>query len=174
MLLQSIQSNFSVFTQTSVTPVTQDHVYSTNATQDHEISYYIMHYHAICQGNLTQCTVVQWMPFFFKICWDWPFWNGPFSFRLFFNPIRREDKEKKILTFPMYMVVWCPFFLPQELFVASSLSLCENVFSRFVENRCQIWKQKGSWIQTQGRDPDPHLVYLLELTSTKSLTGQTL
>ena len=64
MLLQSIQSNFSVFTQTSVTPVTQDHVYSTNATQDHEISYYIMHYHAICQGNLTQCTVVQWMPFF--------------------------------------------------------------------------------------------------------------
>ena len=159
MLLQSIQSNFSVFTQTSVTPVTQDHVYSTNATQDHKISYYIIWRSVpLCNG----CH-------FLKICWDWPFWNGPFSFWLFFNPIRRrEDKEKKILTFPMYMVVWCPLFLIQELFVASSLSLCENVFSRFVENRCQIWKQKGSLIQTQGRDPDPHLIYLLELTSTKS------
>ena len=30
----------------SITPVTQDHFYSINATKDHEISYYIMH--AIC------------------------------------------------------------------------------------------------------------------------------
>ena len=38
------KARFLVFTQscTSVMPVTQDHFYSTNATEDHEISYYIM------------------------------------------------------------------------------------------------------------------------------------
>ena len=45
--LYAIVVNFFRFSVVHIAPVTQNHFYSLNATHDHEISYYVMQYHAI-------------------------------------------------------------------------------------------------------------------------------